>query len=274
MRKLGLRVLASRPYVAYKRKQLIKLGPNLTEEDKKTIAKISCCISPSDTMFDGDVPSYFLVGLSAQQAIDAVLKHCPVLVVQTILDFPSGCGRVGRYLAARFPKAEITACDLDREMVDFCAEEFGMVPVYSQTDFDKINFGQKYDLIWCGSLMTHLNAEAILHLLRLFDRHLKPKGVVVFTTQGDYVANCLKTSDDWPYLISKEAAKRAVETYSERDFAFSPYIGKTESEQYGLSLTAPIWIRSQCASIRNWKELLFCPQGWDNHQDVYGYSKE
>ena len=135
MRKLGMAVLASKAYVAYKRREMIQSGLDLTEEDREIIARVNSRISPSDTMFDGDVRRYFLVGLSGLRAIQSVLQHCPSLSVQNILDFPSGCGRVGRYLAVRFPGAKITACDLDTEMVDFCAKALGMTPVYSSARF-------------------------------------------------------------------------------------------------------------------------------------------
>ena len=130
-----------------------------------------------------------------------------------------------------------------------------------------------FDLIWCGSLVTHLNAPAILSLFRLFDRHLASNGVVIFTAHGDYVRHRLETTTNWPYQISREAGKTAVSSYRTEGFVFVPYIGKTEADQYGLSLTSPAWIRSQCALIQNWKELFHEPRGWDQHQDVFGYLK-
>ena len=58
--------------------------------------------------------------------------------VKRILDLPCGHGRVLRYLSAAFPEAEITACDIMREGVDFCASTFGAIPVYSQDDPQQI----------------------------------------------------------------------------------------------------------------------------------------
>jgi 2-polyprenyl-3-methyl-5-hydroxy-6-metoxy-1,4-benzoquinol methylase len=297
LRRVALSAVAFSPFVASKRKELCRSRPDFTEDDRAIVAKIDCRISTADTMFEGDVKNYFLVGLSGLKAVDRVLQKCPNLVVKNVLDLPCGWGRVGRYLKARFPGAKLTGCDLMTDGVDFCAEKLGMTPVYSQPDFEKINLGQKYDLIWCGSLITHLKANDIFSLLQLFERHLNDNGVVVFTVHGDHVANQI-TGGCYPW-IDPELRPRALESYRTDGVAFVPYpleVGamtkrarpsssqsrrkapepmkrSREEEQYGFSLTSPTWIRSQCKLVSNWREVLFQPQGWDNLQDVYGYSK-
>ena len=274
LRRLALTVVAWSPYVARKRKELCTSRSGLMEGERAILAKIDYHISTADSMFDGDVERYFLVGLSGLHAVEHVLQKCPSLAVRTVLDFPCGWGRVGRYLIARFPEAKITACDLMTEGVDFCAKKFGMMPVYSQLDFEKLNLGQKYDLIWCGSLVTHLNANDNLKLLRLFDRHLNDNGVVVFTTHGDHVADGVDAGTYPWFPIRREAAQRAVELYRTSGIAFISYPGHTEQDQYGWSITSPAWIRSQCTLFENWREVFFQPQGWDHFQDAYGYAKE
>jgi hypothetical protein len=62
-------------------------------------------------------------------------------------------------LKAAFPGAELTACDIDRDAVEFCAETFGAVPVCAETRPEQIRFDREFDLIWSGSLFTHLEAE-------------------------------------------------------------------------------------------------------------------
>jgi 2-polyprenyl-3-methyl-5-hydroxy-6-metoxy-1,4-benzoquinol methylase len=274
LRRLALTPVAWSPYVAKKRKGLCKSRSDLTEGERAILAKMDYRISTADSMFNGDVERYFLVGLSALHAVENVLQKCPSLTVRSILDFPCGWGRVGRYLSARFPGTKITACDLMTDGVDFCAKKFGMMPVYSQLDFEKINLGQKYDLIWCGSLVTHLNAKDNPKLLRLFDRHLNDNGVVVFTTHGDYVADGVTAGTHPWFPIHRETAQKAVESYRTDGVAFISHPGQSAEEQYGYSITSPTWIRSQCRSFENWREVLFQPRGWDNFQDVYGYAKK
>ena len=61
---------------------------------------------------------------------------------------------------------------------------FGATPVYSTPDLGAIPLDQSYDLIWCGSLLTHVHADQWRGLLRLFADHLDDHGVVIFTTHG------------------------------------------------------------------------------------------
>ena len=93
-----------------------------------------------------------------------------------------------RFLAQRFPEAEITACEIQRGPVQFCVRTFGAQPAYSSVNLDEVELGKKFDLIWCGSLVTHLNERDIVALFRLFARHLTLGGLAVFTTHGDFAA--------------------------------------------------------------------------------------
>jgi SAM-dependent methyltransferase len=98
--------------------------------------------------------------------------------VRTILDLPSGHGRVLRYFRAAFPDALIAACDVDTDAVDFCARSFAAKPIYSTIDIEAIPLEGTYDLIWCGSLFTHIHADQWHALLQLFSAHLSDSGLL------------------------------------------------------------------------------------------------
>src|SRR4051812_24162879 len=94
-------------------------------------------IAPNDWMTDKVKPeNYFIAGRSALKAILVSLEAARVdpASVTRILDLPCGHGRVLRHLRAGFPAAEIAACDIDRDGVDFCARTFGATPIYSRDD--------------------------------------------------------------------------------------------------------------------------------------------
>jgi hypothetical protein len=65
-------------------------------------------------------------------------------------------------------KANFTACDLDEHGVDFCVRKFGATGAYSDVDPRKIRIQAKFDLIWVGSLFTHLNGDRWSSFLNLF----------------------------------------------------------------------------------------------------------
>ena len=75
-------------------------------------------------------------------------KNITIIYNVATTDFPSGYGRVLRWLAVYFPEARITACDTNANAVDAAVKQFGVQGVYSQYDFTKIQLPDKnYNLI-------------------------------------------------------------------------------------------------------------------------------
>jgi SAM-dependent methyltransferase len=153
-------------------------------------------ISPNDQMYAGSQSQYFAIGHSALQAIDVALRAAGKQrsSVRRILDLPCGHGRVCRYLRDAFPRAEITACDLETDGVDYCAATFGAIPVYSDPIAARIKLGGTFDLIWCGSLLTHLSEQRSREFLDLFCSRLAEGGIVVFTVHGRFSVHGLRNA--------------------------------------------------------------------------------
>jgi SAM-dependent methyltransferase len=227
-------------------------------------------------MYAGDGAHYFSVGLSAIHCIDYALSCAKVGHVESVLDFPCGYGRVLRFLSAHFPVAKVTACELSKDAVQFCVNRFGAWPAYSSIDLSSISFKVKYDLIWCGSLITHLDQAGIDSLLELFGRSLAPGGLVVMTTHGERVAEKMERGE-FDYGIAADQIPRVISSYRDTGYGFTDYPDMTaygadrHATGYGVSLTSPDWIRERVAEKLTLKEVSFQPNGWDNHQDVFGF---
>jgi SAM-dependent methyltransferase len=221
-------------------------------------------------MYTGDGAHYFKVGLSAMRVIEEAMRRADSPVVKRVLDLPCGHGRVLRFLVRRFPQAAFTACDLDRDGVDFCARAFGATPVYSETDPDALSFDAPFDLIWCGSLITHLDAPATRALFRLFARHLAPGGLLVFSAHGDFVARRMPTGE-FDYMLTGEQVEAITRRYAGTGFGYEDYAGQGG---YGVALTSPAWLRAQLAEAGNLREVYFGERVWDAHHDVFGYVRE
>jgi len=127
---------------------------------------------------------YFNVGGDALRVIVAALLQSLRAVPQTIIDFPCGSGRVTRHLRAFFPEARIFASDLYEGHVDFCVREFGAEGIISKENFDDVDFGLRFDLIFCGSLLTHLPENLFRSALLLISRSLSDRGLAVITLHG------------------------------------------------------------------------------------------
>lgn len=219
-------------------------------------------------MYTGDGAHYFKVGLSAIRSIEAAVDAAGLSSVRSVLDLPCGHGRVLRFLVQRFSEARFTGSDLDRKGVDFCVQTFGVKGVYSQEDVSKFSLGHQFDLIWCGSLITHLDAAGIQELLAFFARHLLPGGLLVFTTHGERVIQKM-LNRKFDYGIANENIPMLIDSYRKHGFGFADYPG---ASGYGVSLTTPEWIRAEAEKL-GLNEIYFREHGWDDHQDVYGFVK-
>ncbi|HBB88339.1 MAG TPA: hypothetical protein DC047_12050 [Blastocatellia bacterium] len=251
-------------------KQRLLSDPSLTETERALLSKVSGKIYFNDTMYDGDGAHYYKVGLSAIRCIDAGLAQAKLTNVRTILDLPCGSGRVLRFLAQQFPEAEITACEIQTGPVQFCVRTFGARPAYSSVKLDEVDLAKKFDLIWCGSLATHLNERDIVALVRLFARHLAPGGLAVFTTHGDFAAQRVARRE-FEYSIPEDQTGRIVDEFKRTGYGFADYAGQ---KNWGVSLTSPEWIRARVRELGDLREVYFEEHGWDDHQDVFGFVLE
>jgi len=251
-------------------KQRLLSDPSLSETEKELLGKVSGKIYFNDTMYDGDGAHYYKVGLSAIRCIDEAVAQANLTVVRTILDLPCGSGRVLRFLVQRFPEAEITACEIQSGPVQFCVRTFGARPAYSSINLDEVELAKKFDLIWCGSLATHLNERDIVALFRLFARHLTTGGLAVFTTHGDFAAQRVLRRE-FDYSIPEDQIDRLGHEYKQAGYGFADYAGQRD---WGVSLTSPEWIRARVDELGELREVYFKEHGWDNHQDVFGFVLE
>lgn len=223
-------------------------------------------ISPQDEMFAGDVEHYFDVGESARRCLAAALQlaRCDPAQVARVLDLPCGHGRVLRFLRPLFPRAEFTACDLNSDGVDFCARVLGARPLPSAADPARIALPATYDVIWCGSLLTHLPRPAAEGFFRFFDRALAPGGLLVVTLHGrhyeDQLASGRRTVDLDPGQVASLLA-----AYRRDGFGYVDYRGQSG---YGFSLMHPTWVMANLLPLGRWTMIGYHEQGWDGRQDV------
>jgi SAM-dependent methyltransferase len=190
---------------------------------------------------------YFLSGRLALDSIRLSMVAIGKTQVESVLDLPSGYGRVLRWIAAEFPAARLTACDIDPQGVDFCSRVFGATPVYGREDPANIELHDGYDLIWCGSLFTHLALERWDGFLGLFEAALVPGGLLIFTTHGREIALLLRDPERGrTYMQAPDRREDILRGYDTsgagyRDYAFTDEFRESRSlpRDFGISLTKP-----------------------------------
>lgn len=238
-------------------------------------------LSPKDHMLTANEDAYkrtSLAGLKCVANALAAVDRAPGSV-EHILDFGCGYGRVLRALKAGFSGASITACDLMPEAIEFCSTTFGATPVQGYDDLGLIALPAKYDVIWLGSVFTHLPAHRWTPLLRFLVENLKPNGVIVFTTHGRTALWVFEnhTLDKSP--MSVQAFEKIKAEYEDSGYSFFNYstghvnaLGRmgieVDPKAYGLAFSRPDWVYN---FLRDFRELFVCSYtegGWGRNHDV------
>jgi SAM-dependent methyltransferase len=220
-------------------------------------------IAPQDGMNMSGRERYYRLGLAALAYIRLALQVAGAREPRNILDLPSGYGRVLRMLKAAFPDAGLTAGDIDRAAVDFCVETFGAIPAYSTEDPSDLRLAGDYDLIWCGSLLTHLDVEGWRRFLPWFERHLGEGGILVFTTHGRLHADEVRSGrQKFPVTDLGEL----VVGYEREGFGYQRYLDW--EWDYGISLSSPAWVCRELERCPSLELLMYTERGWYGRQDA------
>jgi SAM-dependent methyltransferase len=229
------------------------------------LKNVVSAIYKNDDMYAGNAARYLTIGLSAIQCINDSISRAKDPRIETILDMPCGYGRVLRLLCQRFPHARITGMDIAENAVDFCTHTFGSRGIYSKKELNSVKLGCAFDMIWCGSLLTHLNARLAVDLLHFLNRHLSAGGILIFTSHGPFVRERIKNGEK-TYGLDAEGIAQLLRSYDESGYGYADYPGQAD---YGISVSSAGWLRGQFKQIRGWTEIYGKERGWADHQDVF-----
>lgn len=162
---------------------------------------VSRALHPKDDMFNkakNGWDDYLLVGRSAVKVILSTLYNAPTEQVERVLDFGCGHGRVARHLRTMFPQAKLHFCDVDASAVEFCVETFYGAGTVSSEDLPTITLPKEMDLIWVGSVFTHLDYGRMITLRDKLFESLRVGGMFIATFRGAALYRQFKANPE-PY---------------------------------------------------------------------------
>lgn len=227
-------------------------------------------VHPADLMLESRrspiaVARYAQAGRIAVELLDEAADD---LATSSPLDLGCGHGRVTRWLARRVDPSRVTVTDLDPSAVRFCCSEFGVNGFVCSTDPTSLLVTGAHDVVWMGSVITHLD-RAAAHLLLSAVGRIIPPGAVVLATQhsADLCAGLAKTM---PWLLRRQAELEAGLARDGWAYADYPHHGGG----YGLAFATDEAMRMLAASVgmgitlvrrRGWLEqdvwLMRAPEG-------------
>jgi SAM-dependent methyltransferase len=174
-----------------------------------------------------------------------------------LLDVPCGYGRVTRHLVKFFPDSQIFVSEKDKAKQHFCASAFGTKELDLPLDFCG-EPKRQFDLIFVGSLLTHLNERLSISALHYLLKSLSEGGLLIVTTHGRY-ATTLTSS---PGQLEQKALQ-----FMRKGFGYEG--GST----YGSSRMAPSWVLRVLESMPDARVLGHKEGGWGCFQDVFVIEK-
>jgi SAM-dependent methyltransferase len=245
--------------------------------DWKLLDPINKNVAPNDQMFrEGATQHYFYVGRSNLLAIFNILNARLTYPggdtpIRSILDFGCGHGRVTRWLRAAFRDANIFVTDRDTAGVNWCVEQFDCIPAEPNLS------SSTYDLIWLGSVFTHLPEQTAESLLQPLLAALRPNGVLAFTSQGRFSVERMQTFDwkrdsrTWMhYGLDRSLFEAVLSGYRETGYGFVEYPRQID---YGVCIAKPSWYADRILSHTEYMQIFFQEKGCDNHQDVNAFMR-
>ncbi len=221
-------------------------------------------IAADDGMYAANADFHYLnCGASALNVILSAQQLAGVPSPASILDFGAGAGRVTRWLRAAYPDAHISACDLRPEDMRFCRDQFRAETWVSGTDIAALSAPRRYDLIWVGSVLTHLSQSQARDLINKFVGWLNVGGLLVMSTIGRHAYT--RRDDGVMAFIHEQGWQRVVKGYVETGYGYADYRNETG---YGLSLIRLSWISTLIEDLPSVRLVMLAESAWDDLHDV------
>ncbi|MBM3976917.1 MAG: class I SAM-dependent methyltransferase [Planctomycetes bacterium] len=127
-----------------------------------------------------------------------------------LLEFACGYGRATRWLVRALGPERVRASDILPEAVAFVGARHGSAAFASATEPAQVELGGPHDLVWVGSLFSHLPEPRFRAWLAHLGAALAPDGLLVLSTHG---ADAAGSVPEFRYERHSENARLSVDEY-------------------------------------------------------------
>lgn len=172
-----------------------------------------------ESNINSSLQEYYQVGHQTAQW----LKQQVAAPVSSVLDFGAGYGRVSRFLKSAFPDASITMSEIKAEAVLFHQSTLHIPGILHGADAASFQTDQSFDLIFAGSVFTHLPESSSRSWLEKLAGLLSKNGSLIFS-----IHNAASFGVSAPSGF-------AYKTLSEDEFFSSVEDSISDNESYGTA---------------------------------------
>jgi SAM-dependent methyltransferase len=207
-----------------------------------------------------DAETYLTYGKKDVSNLVEILSESgfPVTSAKRILEFGCAAGRMIRHFPQIAPESELWGVDVSAEHIRWCVRNLAPhIHFAATTLIPHLPFEDRFfDLIFCGSVFTHIEDLQETWLLEL-GRVLRPSGRLYLTIHDENTVQLLDTKyrDHWLSRAMREAPVYS----SNKDKFDSIVIGRGIQSQVFYNSD---YFRSVCPSIYRWVSLT---------KEAYGY---
>lgn len=176
--------------------------------------------------------------------------------VSDFLDFGCGCGRLAIAMGRLAPGVHYTGCDVDARAVSWCTDHLqGQRFIVNGGEPPAPFADASFDVIWCGSVFTHIDETRQHAWLADLKRMLRPPGVLIASVHG---------RQSWQARLPRWA----IRDLERKGFLYA-HIGADKGvhpDWYQVAWHTEKYVRER------WSEFFaiagYMPQGFNNHQDL------
>jgi SAM-dependent methyltransferase len=176
--------------------------------------------------------------------------------VRDLLDFGCGCGRLILALRGLYPRLRLTGCDVDGRAIDWGERNVRGCRWVRNEPLPPSPFEDgAYDLVWCGSVFTHLDEDRQDRWLHELCRVLRPRGLLLASLHG---------RASWeprlpPTALKQLEAEGLLYARFDTDAGIHP-------DWYQVAWHTEEYVRRHWAGV--FDVLGYMPRGLHGHQDI------
>lgn len=176
--------------------------------------------------------AYLTTGWNGRNIIDKLItaKYQRWNNISNILDFASGFGRISRHLISEVGKENIWVSDIKKESVDWQKKHLEVKGILSEEDPNDFKPPVLFDIIFVGSLFTHLPERLFKDWLKRLTELLTDNGTLIIST-FDINVHGKEYATEFKYLEMSE------------DKLFNSLPSSIKGDDtYGITYTTPEYI--------------------------------